>query len=278
MKVFESYEQLLLDAAERLKEAEIADADIDAWYLLELVTGMSRASYFLEKYNRPSDEEIRKYEELLEKRISHIPLQHITGRQEFMGIDFMVSEDVLCPRQDTETLVESVLEYTSGRKVLDVCTGSGCIAVALMKLGNASCCDAVDLSEAALDIAKQNAEFNDVSINFIKSDMFEKIDGKYDIIVSNPPYIRPDVIETLMPEVREHEPLMALDGGSDGLDFYRIIAAQSKEHLEENGILAVEIGYDQWEDVSELFRQNGFRDIVRIKDLSQNDRVVMCKK
>lgn len=278
MKVFESYEQLLLDAAERLKEAEIADADIDAWYLLELVIGMSRASYFLEKYNRPSDEEIRKYEELLEKRISHIPLQHITGRQEFMGLDFMVSEDVLCPRQDTETLVESVLEYTSGRKVLDVCTGSGCIAVALMKLGNASCCDAVDLSEAALDIAKQNAEFNDVSINFIKSDMFEKIDGKYDIIVSNPPYIRPDVIETLMPEVREHEPLMALDGGSDGLDFYRIIAAQSKEHLEENGILAVEIGYDQWEDVSELFRQNGFRDIVRIKDLSQNDRVVMCKK
>ncbi len=278
MKVFESYEQLLLDAAERLKEAEIADADIDAWYLLELVTGMSRASYFLEKYNRPSDEEIRKYEELLEKRISHIPLQHITGRQEFMGLDFMVSEDVLCPRQDTETLVESVLEYTSGRKVLDVCTGSGCIAVALMKLGNASCCDAVDLSEAALDIAKQNAEFNGVSINFIKSDMFEKIDGKYDIIVSNPPYIRPDVIETLMPEVREHEPLMALDGGSDGLDFYRIIAAQSKEHLEENGILAVEIGYDQWEDVSELFRQNGFRDIVRIKDLSQNDRVVMCKK
>lgn len=278
MKVFESYEQLLLDAAERLKEAEIADADIDAWYLLELVTGMSRASYFLEKYNRPSDEEIRKYEELLEKRISHIPLQHITGRQEFMGLDFIVSEDVLCPRQDTETLVESVLEYTSGRKVLDVCTGSGCIAVALMKLGNASCCDAVDLSEAALDIAKQNAEFNDVSINFIKSDMFEKIDGKYDIIVSNPPYIRPDVIETLMPEVREHEPLMALDGGSDGLDFYRIIAAQSKEHLEENGILAVEIGYDQWEDVSELFRQNGFRDIVRIKDLSQNDRVVMCKK
>lgn len=278
MKVFESYEQLLLDAAERLKEAEIADADIDAWYLLELVTGMSRASYFLEKYNRPSDEEIRKYEELLEKRISHIPLQHITGRQEFMGLDFMVSEDVLCPRQDTETLVESVLEYTSGRKVLDVCTGSGCIAVALMKLGNASCCDAVDLSEAALDIAKQNAEFNGVSINFIKSDMFEKIDGKYDIIVSNPPYIRPDVIETLMLEVREHEPLMALDGGSDGLDFYRIIAAQSKEHLEENGILAVEIGYDQWEDVSELFRQNGFRDIVRIKDLSQNDRVVMCKK
>lgn len=278
MKVFESYEQLLLDAAERLKEAEIADADIDAWYLLELVTGMSRASYFLEKYNRPSDEEIRKYEELLEKRISHIPLQHITGRQEFMGIDFIVSEDVLCPRQDTETLVESVLEYTSGRKVLDVCTGSGCIAVALMKIGNAACCDAVDLSEAALDIAKQNAELNDVSINFIKSDMFEKIDGKYDIIVSNPPYIRPDVIETLMPEVREHEPLMALDGGSDGLDFYRIIAAQSKEHLEENGILAVEIGYDQWEDVSELFRQNGFRDIVRIKDLSQNDRVVMCKK
>lgn len=278
MKVFESYEQLLLDAVERLDAAGIADSDIDAWYLLEFVTGMSRASYFLEKYNRPSDEEIRKYEELLEKRISHIPLQHITGRQEFMGLDFMVSEDVLCPRQDTETLVESVLEYTSGRKVLDVCTGSGCIAVALMKLGNASCCDAVDLSEAALDIAKQNAELNDVSINFIKSDMFEKIDGKYDIIVSNPPYIRPDVIETLMPEVREHEPLMALDGGSDGLDFYRIIAAQSKEHLEENGILAVEIGYDQWEDVSELFRQNGFRDIVRIKDLSQNDRVVMCKK
>ena len=278
MKVFESYEQLLLDAAERLDAAGIADADIDAWYLLEFVTGMNRALYFLEKYNRPSDEEIRKFEELLEKRISHIPLQHITGRQEFMGLDFIVSEDVLCPRQDTETLVESVLEYTSGRKVLDVCTGSGCIAVALMKLGNAACCDAVDLSEAALDIAKQNAELNDVSINFIKSDMFEKIDGKYDIIVSNPPYIRPDVIETLMPEVREHEPLMALDGGSDGLGFYRIIAAQSKEHLEENGILAVEIGYDQWEDVSELFRQNGFRDIVRIKDLSQNDRVVMCKK
>ena len=278
MKVFESYEQLLLDAVERLDAAGIADSDIDAWYLLEFVTGMNRALYFLEKYNRPSDEEIRKYEELLEKRISHIPLQHITGRQEFMGLDFIVSEDVLCPRQDTETLVESVLEYTSGRKVLDVCTGSGCIAVALMKLGNASCCDAVDLSEAALDIAKQNAELNDVSINFIKSDMFEKIDGKYDIIVSNPPYIRPDVIETLMLEVREHEPLMALDGGSDGLDFYRIIAAQSKEHLEENGILAVEIGYDQWEDVSELFRQNGFRDIVRIKDLSQNDRVVMCKK
>ena len=273
-----SYDQICKWGKSKLAEAGIEDADIDAWYLLEYVTGMSRTDFFLERESIAPVEKCLEYEKLIEKRASHIPLQHIIGTQEFMGLEFQVNGDVLVPRQDTECLVEHALPWADGRRVLDMCTGSGCIAVSLCKLGSPSNCVAVDLSEAALKVAKQNASLNGVNIEFQLSDMFQNVDGEYDLIVSNPPYIRPDVIETLSEEVRVHEPYMALCGGRDGLEFYRIIAEEGWDFLSEDGIIFVEIGHDQGEAVKEMFEAKKYENVVIYKDFAGNDRVVSAAK
>lgn len=259
---------------EILKQAGTSGFDIDAWYLLEYVTGMGRAEYFLKKNNTVPEETVTEYLELIKIRASHMPLQYITGSQEFMGLEFKVSGDVLVPRQDTETLVEYVLPFVKGKKVLDMCTGSGCIAVSLAKLGNAALCVAADYSEKALAVARQNAKLNNVNIQFIQSDMFKNITGSYDIIVSNPPYIETAVIDTLMPEVKEYEPRAALDGGRDGLSFYRIIGNKAKGYLYPGGLLAVETGALQGSQVMAIFKESGYKDVCMQKDLSGNDRVV----
>lgn len=269
-----TYEELLKSAEKKLTDADIVDAKLDAWYLMEYVTGISRASYFLDKDKKVKKEDADRYITCVEKRAGHIPLQHITGVQEFMGLEFTVNEHVLVPRQDTENLVEQALPYVKDKKVLDMCTGSGCIAVSVKILGGAGTCDAVDISGKALETAEYNAKTNNADITFIRSNMFENVEGTYDVILSNPPYIRPDVIEGLMPEVKEHEPVIALDGGKDGLDFYRILAEKSKEHLEKEGIVMMEIGFDQGELVRELFEKNGYKDVKVIKDYSGNDRIV----
>lgn len=272
-----TYEELLKIGENELLMSDISDANIDAWYLLEYVTGMSRAAFFLKRAENISQKEENEYREVINKRKKHIPLQHITGTQEFMGFDFWVNENVLVPRQDTECLVENVLPYAYGKKILDMCTGSGCIIISLKKLEETAECTGVDISEKALEIALKNARSNEADVSFIKSDMFKNIMEKYDIIVSNPPYIRPDVIKTLEPEVREHDPMLALDGGEDGLRFYRILAEEGKKHLARPGRIFMEIGYDQGKAVKEIFENEGFKEVVVKKDLCENDRVVIAE-
>lgn len=269
-----TWKALLEQGENHLRAAGIADAGLDAWYLMEYVSGMSRAGYFLNQEETVSSEKIQCYLEMIKKRGSHIPLQHLTGSQEFMGLEFLVSPEVLIPRQDTELLVEYLLSIITGKKVLDLCTGSGCIGISLAKLGNPERVDAVDLSEKALLVAQENARRLQVDVHFLKSDMFQNITETYDVIVSNPPYITSSVINTLMPEVKEHEPRMALDGGEDGLSFYRQIARESKQYLAPNGMLWLEIGYDQGESVSGLLEKDGFYDVKCLQDLCGLDRVV----
>lgn len=266
----------------RLENACIADAKLDAWYLMEYCFHMSRVSFLLDKDKPVSEEKEMEYLALVEKRESHIPLQHITGEQEFMGYPFFVNENVLIPRQDTESLVEEVIPYAFNKSVLDICTGSGCILISLSKEVQLKKGIGVDISEKALEVAKKNAVRNESDVTFIQSDLFENVatiakEEKFDIIVSNPPYIESEEVDRLMPEVLLHEPRLALDGMEDGLYFYRKIIEQSKEYLVEGGRIFFEIGYNQGEAVSKLLEEAGYSEIQVKKDLAQLDRVVSGK-
>ena len=260
---------------EQLKNAQIEDALLDAWYLLEFVTGISRAEYFMSMSEEMTSEHENQYRAYIAKRATRIPLQHIVGVQAFMGLEFEVNEHVLIPRQDTEVLVEEVLKVLKpGMRVLDMCTGSGCILISLLKLGKEIQGTAVDLSEEALEVAKRNAKKLNVDATFLHSDLFECVEGNYDVIVSNPPYIRTDVIRGLQEEVRLHDPFMALDGKEDGLYFYREIVKESVSHLCKGGMLYFEIGHDQGNDVKRLMEDVGFQSVMVKKDLAGLDRVV----
>ncbi len=275
-----------------LKNAEIAEADLDSWYLFEQIFGISRAQYFMcarEKISGDSLEtKMAAFDDALKKRASRIPLQQILGQQDFMGLTFFVNEHVLIPRQDTETLVELVLKEQKDKNisVLDMCTGSGCIAVSLKKLGGYARVEGADISEEALKVAKRNSEEilenNDAvcgrteGVTFRHSDMFSSFQDteRFNVIVSNPPYIPSAVIEELEPEVRDHEPRGALDGTADGLYFYRILAEECAKHLTLGGHVYFEIGYDQGAAVKELLDTHGFKDTRVIQDLAGKDRVV----
>ncbi|MBP3664630.1 MAG: peptide chain release factor N(5)-glutamine methyltransferase [Tyzzerella sp.] len=273
MTLREAYEY----GQKQLQLAGIVDADLDAWYLLEFVTGISRTMYYLKMQESVSEEHEVLYRKYIETRATHIPLQHITGVQEFMGLEFLVNQHVLVPRQDTEVLVESVLEVLKpDMRVLDICTGSGCILISLMKLHGTStiCGVGVDISKEALKVAQANGERIGVKADFIQSDLFENVDGRYDVIVSNPPYIRTAVIEELKEEVKCHDPFIALDGKEDGLYFYRKIVEESGRYLKAGGKLYFEIGHDQGEDVKNLMEQAGFTGVTVKKDLAGLDRVV----
>lgn len=269
-----------------LQERGVADASVDAWILLEYATGMTRAAYLADGMRPMAEAEEERYFALIERRGRRIPLQHITGEQEFMGLNFRVNPCVLIPRQDTETLVEEALALLKpGMKVLDLCTGSGCIAISLKKLWrepherafgktDGLTVEASDLSAEALETAKENADRLDADVRLICSDLFSQIDGVYDVIVSNPPYIESDEIERLADEVRLHEPRLALDGMADGLYFYRRIVREAALHLKDGGWLLFEIGCSQAEQVAGLMRQAGYDEIKVTKDLSGLDRVV----
>lgn len=258
-----------------LKEADIKEAEIESYYIIEAVLEISRAMYFLKKNDLVSEENVSKCMGIAESRKEHIPLQYLLGKQEFMGLEFRVTPDVLIPRQDTELLVEEVLkELKPGMKVLDMCTGSGCIAISVAKLSNGAKVTAVDISKEALAVAKKNGEQNQAEVRWIESDMFEQVTGTYDVIVSNPPYIKSDVIETLMPEVKDYEPRLALDGTADGLYFYRKLAKEAGSYLTKGGRLCLEIGYDQGEEVAEMLRENGYKEVIVAKDLCGLDRNV----
>lgn len=268
--------EALAKAVDKLQQMEVPDADIDAWYLLSYVTGLDRAAFFLHGDEPMAEPDMIRYRDLVTKRGERIPLQHLTGEQEFMGLDFHVNEHVLIPRQDTECLVERVLPYVDGKRVLDVCTGSGCIAIAIAKLGKPFIVHGVDISEEALAVARQNATELNASVELFAGDLMTRMDGQYDVIVSNPPYISPSVIEGLMPEVRLHEPMLALDGGQDGLEFYRRIARQAVTRLAPNGRLFLEIGCEQAAAVAEILQKQGYREVQVFQDLAGKDRIVQC--
>lgn len=262
-----------------LTEHQIEDASVDAWLLMEFVTGMSRTRFFVDGMSQMKSEEEERYFQLIEKRAGRIPLQHLTGVQEFMGFEFMVNEHVLVPRQDTELLVleaEKQLRSSSGEnlEVLDMCTGSGCIAISLKARNPQIQCIAADISEKSLEMAKKNAEKMQSEIVFVHTDMFSNITGTFDMIVSNPPYIPTKVIESLEEEVRLYDPFSALDGKEDGLYFYRILAKESPRFLKDGGRIYMEIGHDQSASVEALLKEAGFEEIRTEKDLAGLDRVV----
>lgn len=261
-----------------LTDAGVPDAALDAWYLLQMVCKIERSYYYVHGEEDITQDAQKEYEIAVQKRAEHIPLQYIIGEQEFMGLRFKVNSNVLIPRQDTETLVEQVLKIVKpGMKVLDLCTGSGCVLISVLKNAPELTGMGSDISKTALLVAKENAKLHEVDAEWVRSDLFDNITETFDVIMANPPYIPTGEILSLMPEVRDFEPENALDGGADGLDFYRKIAGQVKDYLNPGGYVYVEIGYDQGEAVSELMRNAGFTEVEVIKDLARNDRVIKGK-
>lgn len=272
--------ELITIGENKLTEVGIHDAANDARELLCHVTGRDRTGLIMYINSEVANETAQKYYDLLDTRASRTPLQHITGEKEFMGYRFKVTKDVLVPRMDTELLVEEAAKRAIlGARILDLCTGSGIIGIALKKICFSADVTMTDISEAALEVARENAEINKAEVRIIKSDMFRGLDpeDKFTMIVSNPPYIPSEDINELEPEVKDHDPMMALDGGNDGLDFYRIIAKEAPEYLMPGGYLLLEIGFDQGETVPALLKAAGFRNIDVLKDLAGNDRVVSAQ-
>lgn len=272
----ECYEQ----GCRTLQAAGIEEAILDARLLLEAVCGTDRNDLLVHGEQPVAPQAEEKYLKWIRQRAEHIPLQQLTGEQDFMGLTFSVNEHVLIPRQDTEILVEEVLkELHDGMRVLDMCTGSGCILLSLMHYSNDCEGLGVDLSAEALEVAERNVlkvltPEKAEHVQFLQSDLFEKLEDKFEIIVSNPPYIASAEVEKLMPEVRDHEPRMALDGTEDGLYFYRRIIEEAGKHLVSSGMLFFEIGYDQGQAVSELMRTEGYREVQVVQDYAGLDRVV----
>lgn len=262
---------------ETLRDGGFDEAESDSRLLLEYILGITRSDLILNGNVELDCESVDRIKDAIAKRLMHIPVQHITGYQNFMGLEFAVNKNVLIPRQDTETLVEEILRLGfSGIDVLDMCTGSGCILLSILKYSHGFTGVGADISGEALEVAKGNSKRLSIDAEFIQSNLFENIsnDRKFDIIVSNPPYIRSDVIPTLMEEVRCHEPVIALDGEKDGLHFYRKIIDSAPDYLKKGGRLYFEIGYDQGQEVSSLMKQTGFEDVNIVKDLAGLDRVV----
>ncbi len=284
--------ELLREGVARLGETGVPDAENDAKLLLFAAFRTDLTHFLLERGRELSGEEpdascVTRYRAMIAKRRGRIPLQQILGSQTFMGLEFEVNEQVLIPRQDTETLVERVLEEQQerGLRLLDLCTGSGCIAVSLAVLGGYRYVAGTDVSAAALATARRNAARLAAGcagrIEFFCGDLFEAIPAgmaAFDVITANPPYIPTEVIATLEPEVRDHEPLLALDGSADGLAFYRRIARKLGRYLAPGGSIYLEIGWDQADAVCALLRECGLEAVRVVKDLPGKDRVVCGRK
>jgi len=303
---------LIKEGEYRLSKAGVMNADVDAEALYCFLKKCDKVVLFLMKEEEADKETEKAYFELIAKRASRIPLQHITGRQAFMGFDFKVNPDVLIPRPETEVLVTEaakllreerktvagqrrqsrgglfkIFSTPPTQEVLDLCCGSGAIGISLSKICEDISVTATDISDAALALAKENAKANRTEIEFLQGDLFEALrdtgKGKrvrsYDLIISNPPYIRTNLIALLQEEVKDHEPLQALDGGKDGLDYYRRIVADAHLYLKEGGWLMFEIGNDQGEDLRKMIMETErFTTPEVIRDLAGRDRVVKCRK
>lgn len=292
--------EMLTMGEKQLMDSDIADATRDCKILYCYMMDIPFSKIILEYQNMLQDRLCEKYFELIDRRSSGEPVQYIMESQEFMGLEFIVNENVLIPRQDTETLVEDALEIINTgtlrgedmdvkRKewdILDLCTGSGAIGVSLARIANKVNVTCSDISEGAIKVAKENAQKHGVakSVKFEQGDLFKPFSKhfrkqKFDMIISNPPYIKSSVIPTLQKEVCEHEPISALDGGESGLDFYERIVNGVGGHLRKGGVLLLEIGHDQGEAVSGLLSRNGdFTSIRVLKDLANRDRIVFAKK
>lgn len=268
---------VLQEAENLLLSAGVEEAKLDAWYLAMECFDINRTDYYMNPYREIDEEQYTRYQAMIEARARRIPYQYLINQQEFMGLHFYVNENVLIPRQDTEVLVQLVMKKADNADILDMCTGSGCIILSLGKLCKPKSLTAVDISSKALEVAKRNARNLEVPVTFIESDVFDKVTGTYDIIVSNPPYIPTKVIEELMPEVKEHEPMLALDGLEDGLYFYRILAKEACKYLRKDGYIFLEIGHNQGKDVKNLLLEAGFTEVNIVKDLPGHDRVVVGK-
>ena len=259
-----------------LQDSNIREAKLDARLLLEYSCNTDRNTLLSHPEREVSEEEQRRYFSAIGRREKREPLQYITGEQDFMGLPFLTGRETLIPRQDTETLVEEAMkELHDGMEILDVCCGTGCILLSLLHFSNDCSGLGVDISEEAVELSQRNARALSIDgAQFRVSDMFSEVSGKYDLLVSNPPYIPKSVIDTLDPEVRDYEPKRALDGGEDGLDFYKILAKEGKNYLKRSGIMFLEIGYDQGESVPELLLEEGYKHVEVMKDLAGQNRVV----
>lgn len=270
--------EALREASIRLTDKDIQEPIRISRILLADLLNVKKELLIIED-KRELDKDIeKKFFIDIEKICNNIPLQYITKKQEFMGYVFEVDESVLIPRPDTEILVEEVLKLiNNGMEVLELCAGSGAISVSIANIISDITVTATDISEAAIKVASKNAKkYNkEKIIKFIKSDMFKNVKGKFNLIISNPPYIETETIKTLSKEVKK-EPFIALDGGEDGLEFYRIIAKEARNFLKPNGYICMEIGYNQKESVLAIFEKE-YKDLKCIKDLANNDRVIVCR-
>ena len=266
-------ERLTLEIAQSLKQNGFQSARFEAKEIVNCVLGECLWN------TEVTPEQLERIEKMLERRLKNEPLQYILGEWEFFGLLFKVGQGVLIPRQDTETLVETALPLITPdrNRVFDLCAGSGCIGITLSKLGKADV-TLFEKSEDAFEYLEQNISLNGVNVQALQYDVLGKaFDKTADMIVSNPPYIRTEVVKTLEPEVK-CEPMMALDGGEDGLIFYRHIANEWKSCLTEGGYLIFEIGFDQGQEVCEILKNAGYKEVKCIKDLGNNDRVVIGRK
>lgn len=275
-------EELLRYGKEKLEKQKVEDTSIISRILMQYVLKIDRNKLIINKNDNVDINKENEYKEYIEKIIKGKPVQYITNNQEFMKLNFYVDENVLIPQPDTEILVEEVIksiDIMENIEILDMCTGSGCIGISLAKNIKNTKVTLVDINKEAIEIAKKNAIQNGVEnkVTFIQSDMFENVKGKFDIIVSNPPYIETDIIQTLDKQV-QNEPHIALDGGKDGLDFYKILINEAHKYLKKDGKIFLEIGYDQKQEIESLAKQSKhYKKIETIKDLSQNDRVIILE-
>jgi len=283
-----TYGQFYEYGKQKLMAAGIDEAALDARLLLEYICHTDRNELIIHADRERSSIEEQFYKIVIEKRASHMPLQYITGEQEFMGLSFQVNAHVLIPRQDTEILVEESMRYLGdGMRILDMCTGSGCILLSLLKYSNECEGVGIDISSDALRVAQENAQRLQLDATFLEGDLFLPLknfksgktsDTLFDIIVSNPPYIETKVIDTLMPEVRLHEPVSALDGGEDGLYFYRKIITEAPRFMRKGAYLFLEIGCAQAQKVTMFMQEAGFVQVEVLKDYAGLDRVVFGMK
>lgn len=273
----------LRKAVQQLKENKIEEPMLKARLLLCYVLKVEKEYLVIHSEEEMRQQEEEEYKKAIQKLVKGYPLQYITHYQEFMKLDFYVDENVLIPRADTEITVEEVIMYCRKQekkrlRVLDLCTGSGAIAISVKKYVPNCELVAVDISKNALEVAKKNAKQHEVDITWVLSNLFEEVKGKFDVIVSNPPYIKKEVIKTLDKQV-QCEPILALDGGEDGLDFYKKIIEQAPDYLKENGKIFLEIGYDQEQEVLGIIEKTKQYKMVECKkDLAGNDRMIMAKK
>ena len=282
-----TWQALMKEELERLRQADIPEADSDIRLLAMDVAGCTYSTLILRMAEEVTEKQAQRLHAYVTERMTHKPCQYILGTQEFMGYEFATAEEVLIPRPETELLVEEACRIAENwkdtpdgrkRRVLDLCCGSGCIGISFSKLRHGrDLVELADISDAAIALTKKNRERLQADCAVIQTDLFMQIEGKYDMIVSNPPYIRTDEIPKLMAEVRDFEPHLALDGKADGLYFYDKIIREAREYLYEDGYILFEIGQDQLDAVRGLLVENRYTDIKGIKDYAGLDRIVTAR-